>query len=121
MAKLSQKVWLEMLASHAVREAKAGNVWPLMGRVGGVPDNYLSPDEREFLCVLLEANDGRRGKEEIKRIDRFLAEQVADAAQEQARAEGRKPSKKVVIAKVKEARGAGMGRSSFYAKSKKPK
>jgi hypothetical protein len=121
MAKLSQKVWLEILARNAIREAELGNVWPLMGRVGGVPDDYLSPDERKFLCDLLERNDGRRGKAEIKRLDIILARQVADAAQEQARAEGRKPSKKWVIAKVEEARGRGMGRSSFYAKSKKPK
>jgi hypothetical protein len=71
-AKLSRKAWLEILARNAAHEAKAGNVWPLMGRVGGVPDDYLSPDERKFLCDLLEKNDGPRGKAEIKRIEKFL-------------------------------------------------
>ena len=71
-AKLSRKAWLEILARNAAHEAKAGNVWPLMGRVGGVPDDYLSPDERKFLCDLLEKNDGPRGKAEIKRIEKIL-------------------------------------------------
>jgi hypothetical protein len=122
VAKLSRKAWLEILAVHAAREAKLGNVWPLRGRVGGVPDDYLSPEERKFLFELLEKNDGRRGKAEIKRIDIFLARQVADAFQEQKRAEGRKkPSKKDVFGEVRKERGRGMGRSSLYEKFKKPK
>jgi hypothetical protein len=66
------KLSLKELARHAVREAKLGNVWPLIGRVGVVPDRYLSDDERKFLCELLEKNDRRRGKAEIKRIEKFL-------------------------------------------------
>lgn len=55
-----------------MREALAGNVWPLIGRVLSVPNDYLSNDERNFLRALLEANNGGRGKIELRRIEKAL-------------------------------------------------
>jgi hypothetical protein len=69
VAKLGKRAFL---AQEAVREATAGNMWPLIGRVLSVPDEYLSCDERTFLRALLESNDGRRGKAKIRRLEKVL-------------------------------------------------
>jgi hypothetical protein len=55
-----------------MREARAGNLWGLIGRILAVPDRYLSDDERMFLRALLERSNGRLGKAELRRIERFL-------------------------------------------------
>jgi hypothetical protein len=113
VAKLSRKEWLDILARHAITEAKAGHMAPLIGRVRGVPDDYLSPDEREFLRKLLEENDGPRGKAEFKRLEITLARLL----------EGDIKTKKELIGKLKDVRERGWGRSSYYRKMKpkKPK
>jgi hypothetical protein len=109
VAKLSPKV-RAFLADESVRKALAGNNWPLIGRVLSVPDDYLSADERNFLRALLESKNGRRGKAEIRRIEKALVRmQVdrlidqrwkSDAAVEQVRT-ARKRSRSFVYAAAK--------------------
>jgi hypothetical protein len=68
--KLSPKERASLARGDAVRKAEAGNMWPMIGRV--LSDPHLSDDEREYLRRLLEGNDGRRGKAEIRRIEKAL-------------------------------------------------
>ena len=113
MAKPTRKA-LELLGKHAVREATAGNVWPLIGRVGMVPDSYLAKDERSFLCIMLEANDGRRGKAEIRRIEKLL---VSSRVEGLVAGEGGEPSmkKEAAVKQVGSERERGRSRSSVFA------
>jgi hypothetical protein len=108
MAKMPPKEWSGIRARHAVAEAKAGHMAPLAGRVAGVPDEYLSPAERKLLCDLLEKNEGRRGKAELRRLEVALARLHEDDTK----------LKKQVVGELKEVRGKGWSRSSYYRKMK---
>ena len=112
MAKPTRKA-LELLGKHAVREATAGNVWPLIGRVGMVPDSYLSKDERSFLCIMLEANDGRRGKAEIRRIEKLLVSSRVEGLV--AGEGGERWKKEAAVKQVGSERERGRSRSSVFA------
>jgi hypothetical protein len=63
---------LELLARMAVREARAGNHLPLIARVLSVPNAFLSEDERAYLRELLERHEGKRGKAELRRLEKVL-------------------------------------------------
>jgi hypothetical protein len=59
-----------MLAVFAVHEARSGHVAPLIGRV--LSGAQLTDDEREFIAAALERLDGKRGKAELRQIEKTL-------------------------------------------------
>ena len=59
-----------ILAAHALHEARAGHVRPLIGRISS--GAQLTNGEREFMAAALERLDGPRGKAELRRIEKAL-------------------------------------------------
>ena len=57
----------ERLGARSLREAKRGNLQPLMGRLLG--KEPLTDGEREFLAQFLDKHDGWRGRELLRRIE----------------------------------------------------
>jgi hypothetical protein len=64
----------DILAKIALREARAGNLGPLIGRVrfSSMP---LTDGEREYIAAALEDLDGKRGKAMDRQIEKTLIAQ----------------------------------------------
>ena len=101
----------------ALHEARLGHLGPLRGRVlSGLP---LTTEEREFIAMALEQLDGKRGKAELRRVEKARIAEYVEALVEE---EGllTEPA----VAKVM--KEYGRKRSTVYAamkmhESKKPK
>lgn len=57
-------------SAHALREARRGNTWELIGRV--LARKRLTSEEREFIADALERLNGKAGKHEVRRMGRIL-------------------------------------------------
>ena len=60
----------KILAAFALREAKLGHLAPLISRV--LTAATLTTGEREFIAAALERLDGKRGKAELRRVEKVL-------------------------------------------------
>lgn len=70
MAKDLKKDLMGIGATHAIKEALAGHLAPLIGRFrSGVP---LTSEERQFIAAALEQLEGKRGKAEMRRLEKEL-------------------------------------------------
>ena len=85
-------------AAHALREAKLGHMAPLIGYLlAGLPPTV---EQREFLAELLERFEGKRGKAELRRVEKELIRQQVKGLIDE---EGLKL--KVAITEVMKSRG----------------
>jgi hypothetical protein len=92
--------------AYALREAKLGNTAVLAGYLRS--PFPLTAEQREFLAELLERFEGKRGKDELRRIERELIRQQVEGLMKE---EGLK--KEAAIAEVMQWRG--ISRSKIYA------
>src|SRR5262245_47170004 len=105
MAKADRKDSTDF-AAYVLREAKLGYTAPLAGYLRA--DRPLTADLREFLAELVERAEGKRGKDELRRLEKELIRQQVKGLIEE---EGLKP--KAAIIEVMESRGRS--RSTVYA------
>ena len=72
-----------LIAEFALRDARAGHFAPLIGRVRSAAP--LLPEERQFIAEALHRLDGRRGKAELRKIEKALIAQRVDGLVEEGK------------------------------------
>jgi hypothetical protein len=104
MAKDPRKDLMGIVVLHALEEARAGHLAPLIGRVrSGVP---LTPEERQFIAAALEQLEGKHGKDERRRLKKKLVQwRVEELLGQDVKLES-------VVKQIKEERG--YGRTSVF-------
>jgi len=107
--KSSTKLDPAAYAAYLLREARLGNTAPLAGHVRLCAHRRrpLSPELGEFLAELLERFEGKRGKDELRRLERDLIRQQVKGLLEEGKL---KP--KAAVGEVVKSRG--LSRSKIY-------